>query len=861
MSERMTHIGAYRVQWELAREERRTVYQGWQSTLNQPVSITLLTPESANDAEFLARWQEAARSLRNPGHPQLPRVLDAQFSGKQPYLVESYIVADALADQLGRQRELGSSLRLVAGLADALAYAHKRGWAHGRLGLEYVRITEDGSAYLMDLPWQATQRVKNDAAAMQADVQALVRLLQTLREPVAGAMPTMTGRVNEDLRMLTAWLAHDEPAEAAGLAAAAAPVLFQARQGYLATCEPLAQALRPMLPGAQVLTSSATPPPNTNFVTPPPGGASYPPPTSPQRAPQTPLPQPPQPTPPPPYTPPPYPYPVPPRRSMRGLAAALAVMGVVVIVGIGAYLLCRTGTLPFCAACDTGLIAQYVSAARVYADRGSRQEAQRELQAAQVECAACNVDKPAVCGEVELLAGDIACRLQMDAAVTAAEKLLANGDACTAMEKLEQAMAATEQCQVDVTLARSYLARNSDGGAYTLCALERLALAETEANQAQRSEFCAQAQTLLSRAHAIRPSAALITQHYERAERFAALQVNYAAQDWVAAADALQALEGVLDDSEYCGYPLDSLRFEILLGRAGELSRQEDYSGALALYQQAEQVARTLAQRNQVAQAMAAVPVSAITPTATTTPTRTPTPAATPTPFVISQGANIRTCPSRDCQSLRQATAGERLVVVCSVAKADGIWYKLSLGNGAGWARADVVSVQGQPSGCPDTEITPAPTPQSTCQLTPQGRFGQIWQEYRSLLGCPTAAAAQSGAASERFQGGRMIWRENTDRIYVLYDNGDWSDYLDISVEGAPEPNRYQAPPGFFVPVRGFGAIWHQMLDGPGSRLGWAREEEYWTPITVQDFQTGILIEAEGRILVLGNNGARWLMQ
>lgn len=106
-----------------------------------------------------------------------------------------------------------------------------------------------------------------------------------------------------------------------------------------------------------------------------------------------------------------------------------------------------------------------------------------------------------------------------------------------------------------------------------------------------------------------------------------------------------------------------------------------------------------------------------------------------------------------------------------------------------------------------------------------------------------------------------MIWRENTDRIYVLHDGGGWTDYPDISIEGAPEPNRFQAPLGLFVPVRGFGAIWHEKLSGPGSRLGWATEAEYWTPIAVQDFQTGILIDLEGRILVLGNNGARWLTQ
>lgn len=855
MSESITHIGAYRVQSELLREKRRTIYQGWQSKLNQPVTITLLAPELADDVEFLARWQEAARSLRNPGHPQLPRILDAQFGDAQLYLVESYIVGDTLADQHGRAWDLNSSLRVVAALANALAYAHKRGWAHGETGPDYVRITEEGSAYLIDLPWQAAQRDTGDETAMRVDVLALVQILQALREPVAGAMPAMSGRVEEDMHALAAWLAYGEPA-AAAMASDVAPVLLQALQGYIATCEPLAEALRPMLPGAQVLAASMTPPPDSTFVTPPGRVDPLSTPSS-QRAPQTPAP----PTPPPPGASAPYPHPAPLPRSSRGPAAALAVLGLVLIVGIGGYLLCRTDVLPFCATCNESLIAQYLNAARLYADKGSWQEAQRELQAAQTECSACTANKPMACTEVDPLVDDVVCRLQVDAVVTVGEKLLASGDACTAMEKMEAAVAAAEQCQVDATVARSYLARNSDGGAYTLCALERLALAETEANEEQHSRYCKEAQTLLVKARAMRPSATLITQHYTRAERFAALQASYAAQDWAVASDALQALEGVLDSVEYCGYSLDSFRFDIYLGWGNELNRQADYAAALALYRQAEQVAETLAQQNLVAQVIAAIPASAIAPSATATPAHTPTPAATPTPFVTSQGANIRTCPSRDCSSLRQAAGGERLGVVCSVAEADGVWYKLDLGSGVGWARADVVSVQGQPALCRTDETTPTPTAQPSCRFTPQGRFGQIWQQYRSLLGCPLAGAAQSGAATERFQGGRMIWRENTDRIYVLYDQGDWIDYPDISIDGAPEPNRYQAPPGLFVPVRGFGAIWHQMLNGPGSRLGWAAETEYWTPIAVQDFQTGILIEMDGAVFVLGNDGARWLTQ
>lgn len=698
MSERVTHIGPYRVERELLRDERRVVYQGWQMSLNRPVQITQLTPETAAVADFVGHWKGAARDLRDPGHPQVPRILDAQFAGDQPHLVESYIVADTLADQLARERDLGSSLRLVAGLADALAYAHKRGWAHGQMGPEYVRVMEDGSAYVLDLPWQAAQRPKGDAAAMKADVQALARLLRTLRQPAAGALPAMTGRPVEDTPTLAAWLAYGESPEAASTAAAVAPVLIQAEAGGIANCERLAEALRPLVSDARTVASAATPPPNSTFVMPPPGAAS--------RAPAPPL-QPAPLTPPPPVTPPPYPYPAPPpARSSRGLAGALAAVVVVAVLAVGGYLLCRTGVLPFCASCDTALIAQYASAARIYVDKGSWQDAQSELRAALGECTACGRNTPAVCGEIKPLEVDVSCRLQVETLAAAGERLLDNDDACAASEKLEEALAVASQCQVDVTLVRSLLARNSDGGAYTICAEERLALAEAETDEEQRSQLCEQAHNLLVKAHDSKSTATLISQLYTRAERFAALQESHRAQQWDTASVALQALEEVLDTGQYCGYPIDGFRFDVLMGQGNDLSQQGDFAAALEQYQQAEQVAATLAQKNSVTQAVAALPAAALTPTATATPSATSTPAAAPTPFVTTN-ARIRSCPSTRCSELRKASGGATFPVVCSVAETDGAWYKLD--NNQGWVRSDVATLSGQPVPCAAAAVTPTP--------------------------------------------------------------------------------------------------------------------------------------------------------
>ena len=72
--------------------------------------------------------------------------------------------------------------------------------------------------------------------------------------------------------------------------------------------------------------------------------------------------------------------------------------------------------------------------------------------------------------------------------------------------------------------------------------------------------------------------------------------------------------------------------------------------------------------------------------------------------------------------------------------------------------------------------LKPAPTAVPTvppCRIAAGDKFRALWQQQRARLGCALNQPAQSDAATERFQRGRMIWRKNNDMIYVLYDDGD----------------------------------------------------------------------------------------
>jgi hypothetical protein len=93
-----------------------------------------------------------------------------------------------------------------------------------------------------------------------------------------------------------------------------------------------------------------------------------------------------------------------------------------------------------------------------------------------------------------------------------------------------------------------------------------------------------------------------------------------------------------------------------------------------------------------------------------------------------------------------------------------------------------------------------------------------------------------SNAAEQHFEGGVMIWVENTiwfeeqERIFVLYNDDQpspkWQTFTDEWDAGDPDHDPAIVPPdGLYQPVRGFGKVWRknpQVRD----RLGWAVDQE-----------------------------------
>ncbi len=143
------------------------------------------------------------------------------------------------------------------------------------------------------------------------------------------------------------------------------------------------------------------------------------------------------------------------------------------------------------------------------------------------------------------------------------------------------------------------------------------------------------------------------------------------------------------------------------------------------------------------------------------------------------------------------------------------------------------------------TTVPPTPTP-ITCSLPVDPQLTEGWE--RSKLGCPTAQSKVTWAAWQSFEGGYMLWRSDTDEVYILYlqDNkstGRWKKTPpEWKWDGSnPDGVGMSPPPGLYEPKRGFGWLWRTHLAGPYGLLGWALEEEKGFCAIIQPFERGFV--------------------
>ncbi len=212
------------------------------------------------------------------------------------------------------------------------------------------------------------------------------------------------------------------------------------------------------------------------------------------------------------------------------------------------------------------------------------------------------------------------------------------------------------------------------------------------------------------------------------------------------------------------------------------------------------------------------------------------------------------------------AGAGEAILVIASNEAGEPYWFGLLYAmdgfsqEEAAAPLAEVVQVAtlSQPDGSAGTG-------------TPDCQFE--WFMDLKPAACPAEEALASFAAGQSFERGRMIWVEETDVFYILFNagahpNDSRTTYRTLSTlafkPGASADNRLgiQPPVGMQEPVSGFGLLWRGEVEGLDTdlrqALGWAvvQETGFQTMVQCQLSQTYsertcYLLDADGSVNVL----------
>ncbi len=124
---------------------------------------------------------------------------------------------------------------------------------------------------------------------------------------------------------------------------------------------------------------------------------------------------------------------------------------------------------------------------------------------------------------------------------------------------------------------------------------------------------------------------------------------------------------------------------------------------------------------------------------------------------------------------------------------------------------------------------------------------------------CPATQAKEVNTAFQSFEKGMMIWRGDTRKIYVLFNDGTWQALDDTWQEG-DNVGTDAAPQGLKKPEHGFGKVWFQIAGV--SVLGWATADEIsykgtWEMYPLLDADQMTLVPhftlPDGRIVRIGN--------
>src|SRR5690349_4639097 len=134
--------GQYELECEIGRGGMGVVYRARDLRLDRLVAIKTLPPHLANDDIVRERFLREARTAGSLSHQHIVPIHRADELGGHVFFVMGLVEGESLAQRIRDQGRLDPRevVRVVTDVADALAYAHKRGVIHRDVKAENILL-------------------------------------------------------------------------------------------------------------------------------------------------------------------------------------------------------------------------------------------------------------------------------------------------------------------------------------------------------------------------------------------------------------------------------------------------------------------------------------------------------------------------------------------------------------------------------------------------------------------------------------------------------------------------------------------------------------------------------------------------
>ena len=162
----------YEIDHELARGGMADVYLASDRQLRRKVAVKVLFAEFARDPSFVERFRREAQNAASLNHPNICAVYDWGQERGTYYIVMEYVEGRSLRDIIRAEGQIPAvgAARIAAQLADALAFAHRRGVVHRDVKPGNVLLTATGQVKLTDFGIAANQFDANQGLTQTGSV-------------------------------------------------------------------------------------------------------------------------------------------------------------------------------------------------------------------------------------------------------------------------------------------------------------------------------------------------------------------------------------------------------------------------------------------------------------------------------------------------------------------------------------------------------------------------------------------------------------------------------------------------------------------------------------------------------------------